>query len=445
MPEKPNVLLLAVDTLRADHLGCYGYPCETSPNVDRWLAGQGVLFEHHCTQASYTHPAYTTIFTGHYPLRHRSIFMPTKVPPPEGMPMLAELLRAGGYYTVSVSRLPFPGQGPGAFYGRGFDSCLNYGTERATPPLDREGGPEGKPSGMHCVNRITLPLLRELQERQPFFLFLHVWDPHRPYTPRRPFSERFVTGREPNTVNFSVVIPTSRGKEVYPQEPSGVEYTVAQYDGAVADFDQAFGEIMEEMERLSYVDDTLLILTADHGESLGEHRIYFRHAGAFEPTMHVPLILRYPPRLPKGRRRPQLTEHVDIAPTVLAFAGVKGAKGMAGLDLTDVALGEPATTREVAFGHTPNPDLRRSARTERYKFIQHIKGCPREEAWPEEELYDLASDPGENHNLIREQPDIAKRMRGLLEEWVRRTLAGRPDPMVEQGGGEGTVSRWPFW
>jgi len=439
MPKPPNVILIAVDTLRAGHLGCYGYGRDTSPNIDRWLADKGVFFERHSGGASYTHPSFTTMLTGHFPLDHGVVVQGTPVPPREGIPMLAELMEAGGYYTAAVDSLGKSAKGGRnvMYFRRGFKRYVHYPSEE--PPSPRR---EGKRNGMNCVNAFALPVIEELEKRQPFFLFLHVWDPHRAYQPRPPFSEKFVTGREPNRVNFSTL-----DKATHPEEPKGMGYTIAQYDGAIADCDDALGEFFARVDDLGLGDDTAVVLTSDHGESLGEHRIYCRHAGIYQATMHVPLILRYPPRLPTGEKRTLLTMHVDIAPTILAFAGLGGGEEMAGMSLVDVATGASSPKREAAFAHTINPDTRRAARTERYKFLQHVAGCPREAAFPERELYDLAKDPGETRNLAEELPDVTKRMEKLMDRWVSENLAraGHPDPMVAQRGGEGTVSRIPLW
>ncbi len=424
-----NILFIAIDTLRADYLGCYGYSKPTSPNIDA-LAASGVCFENDFAVASYTHPNYTSMYTGRYPITHGVVLQGGHYYMPDEIPVLPEMLRSAGYTTAVVSNLPRSGKAvETSWFGRGADRHVPYDTK---PPAS-----EGiRNNSMAHVKDLAMPLLDELKG-QKFFMFVHCWDPHRPYLPQPPYDEMYVPEGAPNRTNFSV-------DPVPETEPQGLAYTIAQYEGAITDCDAALGELLARLDELGLHEDTLVLLTADHGESLGEHRIYFRHAAIYEPTVHVPLIMSCPGHLPAGRRVEAFAQPVDLAPTILSLLGISDEWNMEGHDLTAVAQGDAEETYDRVMMHSINPDMRRAIRTRTHKFIQLVPGCEGQEAFPAEELYDLRNDPAETANVIGEQTGVAADLRNQLESWVREKVEARggEDPMVEQSRPGG---RWPIW
>ena len=423
-----NVLFIAIDTLRADYLGCYGYGKPTSPTIDA-LAASGVCFENAFAIASYTHPNYTSMFTGRYPITHGVVRQGGDYAMPDDIPVLPEMLKSAGYTTAVVSNLPRSGKAvQTTWFSRGADRHV---------PYDAKEPPEGiRQNSMAHVKELAIPLLEEFKDER-FFMFVHCWDPHRAYLPRPPYDEMYVPEGVPNRTNFSV-------DPVPETEPHGLAYTIAQYEGAITDCDAALGELLASVDELGLREETLILLTADHGESLGEHRIYFRHAAIYEPTLHVPLILSCPAQFPTGRRVEAFAQPVDLAPTVLSFVGIEDQWDMEGHDLTAVARGDAEDSYDRVMMHSINPDMRRAIRTRTHKLIQLVPGCDGQEAFPAEELYDLRNDPGETANVVGEQADVAGQLRDELEAWVREKVEARggEDPMVTQSHAAG---RWPIW
>ena len=422
-----NVLYIAIDTLRADYLGCYGYGKPTSPNIDA-LAASGVCFESDFAVASYTHPNYTSMFTGRYPITHGVVRQSGDYYMPDEIPVLPAMLKSAGYATAVVSNLPLSGRDvQTTWLGRGADRHVPYDTKEP---------PEGiRANSMAHVKDLAIDVLDELKD-QKFFMFVHSWDPHRADLPRPPYDEMYVPEHAPNRTNFSV-------DPVPEDEPQGLAYTIAQYEGTITDCDAALAELLGRVEELGLLEDTLIILTADHGESLGEHRIYFRHAAIYDATVHVPLIMSCPGTLPEGRRVAAFSQPVDIASTILSLLGIEDQWAMEGHDLSAVAKGEAEETYDRVMMHSINPDMRRAIRTRTHKLIQLVPGCEGQEAFPAEELYDLRNDPGETANVVGEQLDVAADLRGQLEGWVREKVEARGgDAMVEQTRPAGN---WPIW
>ena len=434
MSVKPNILLIAIDTLRYDHLGCYGYKRNTSPNIDKWLASNGVVMENHFTTTTYTHPAFTSIFTGHHPLYHGVVYQKAKEPLSKDIPTLPEYFKNAGYFTCGLDQLAFCDAVK--HFGYGYDIIKG---PKDFPPLDDSIG--GHRNGLNRVKQLVMEILEQAVSHQPFFMYLHVWDPHRAYNARLQYKDRFLTGNEPDPFNYSTI----KKKEEHPEEPKNMDYTIAQYDASIFDCDEALGHLFGKIDSLG-LSDMLVALTSDHGEELGEHRIYTRHAGAFDTNLHVPFIIRWSGKLPAGARRDSLTSHVDITPTLLSLAGIKHQNKFSGIELDNVIKGKSENTYEAVFGHTINPDMRRCIRTKKYKFLKQVKGAPREEAWPDRELYNLRNDPGEKNNISLDYPEISDQYEQWLDEWVDSQLkkAGHSDPMVEQSSNI-TVNRWPLW
>jgi arylsulfatase A-like enzyme/Flp pilus assembly protein TadD len=369
----PSLLLVTIDTLRADRLGSYGYGGVETPHLDR-LAREGVRFHQVATTAPLTLPAHASIFSGRYPHRHGvrdNLNFPLSGKPST----LAEVLRAagfatGGFYGASVLDLR-------TGIGRGFETYLGpAGSGSMTPSqtslqVERRG---------EAVVADALPWI----EAQPgrFFAWVHLFDPHAPYSPPAPFLERYA----------------GRG-----------------YDGEVAYSDHVVGLLMAGLEVLGRAAGTIVVVTADHGEGLGDHGEQFHSALIYDSTVRVPLILWAPERLPAGRVVGGQASLVDLLPTTLALLGVEDPQvdRRDGVDLWPL-IDAPDAPGRPAYVESLTPFLQlgwselRALRTVDFKYI----------AAPRPELYDLRADAGESDDLIDREPQRAEALAARLAEIV---------------------------
>ncbi|HWQ11554.1 MAG TPA: sulfatase [Roseiflexaceae bacterium] len=418
-----NIVLIALDTQRADHLGCYGYPKRTSPFIDS-VARRGVLFERCYAPNIPTHPSFTTMLSGKEAITHDIINIGGGVPIAPGVRLLPEILREHGYVTAAVDSM-------GRHFTRGFDEYLTYEWDRSNPTVLRKA---------ETVNAKALPLIERLaRQERPFFLFLHYWDPHTPYLPPPAYRRRFYPkDRDPyDPTNHSM-------DEAWSWEPfkwyfhewmPGVtdsEYVINLYDGETAYMDRHLRAVFAALAPVRA--DTLVILTADHGEIMDEHVGFFDHHGLYEGNVHVPLIFSWPGKLPAGVRVPGFVQNLDLAPTLLDMAGIPDRDGMEGLSLLPTIYGLRQGNYETLYFSEATWQVKRAIRTARWKFIQALEPDPH--GGPLRELYDLQADPAEQRNLVEALPEVARELQERLEAWVARRLreTGRAvDPARAQG------------
>jgi arylsulfatase A-like enzyme len=430
--DPPNVLLITVDTLRPDHLGCYGYARRTSPAIDGLAAG-GVRFSQVITAAGRTVQSFPSILMGVYPMRHGLRYEGQSQDDLASLPTLASLLKRGGYASLAVT------QGLNVGLHRDFDLYdpevyLDPQGRRVRVPTrnDREASRKaiqwlhgGRPAG------------------RPFFLWLRYNAPHWPYDAPAPYGEMFDPDYHgPHLFNDAAGPGRERGDIIFGRTrlpAREVEHAVAHYDGEVAYADRAVADLLAAIDDLGVADRTIVVLTADHGESLGEHDYFFEHgAYLYEPNVRVPLILRAP-GLPRGGVVDLPARTIDIVPTVLDLAGLAAPAGLQGESLAPRARGlasgpaPPAYSESGRNFYPENPRQYvpgvagkwRMLRTERYKLIM----IPRDptSVW---ELYDLRSDPGEETNLHGRLPeveeDLKKQLLALLAADPMRDDRGEP-------------------
>ncbi|WP_052487350.1 sulfatase family protein [Gordoniibacillus kamchatkensis] len=417
-----NIVFVSLDTLRASRLGCYGYGKPTSPHLDR-IAAQGALFERAYATDIPTEVAHTGIFTGKMGLRtgivaHGSAL--TQLPKKE--PWLPALLRGHGFTTAAVDNLYQLKE----WFARGFRYYINSsGTERSI---------DGR-----TVNELAFPWIRGHQ-REPFFLFLHYWDPHTPYLPPPHYAELFYErGRDPfDRANTSM--EAAYNHAAYPffkhhhydklGPVTDAAYVSALYDAEIRYLDDRLRELDELLVQEGLYDDTLLVLFGDHGESLTEHDIYWDHCGLYETTVRVPVMMRWPGRIPAGLRVAGLVQQQDLMPTVLEAAGITPPASLDGRSLWPCLQGEAEGTREAVFLSECAWQASRGVVTRDYKFIRTVDAGPFRR--PPRELYDLRSDPEETDNAAERAADVADELEQRLDRWVEETLGGRPDPMAAQ-------------
>jgi len=424
MERKLNLVIFGVDSLRADHMSCYGYHRLTTPYIDK-VAKEGVLFENAYSPYIPTTPGYTTMLSGMDVMTHQVVSLRPKGPLDPDIRLLPEILREKGYVSACVG---FDGQ----FY-RGFDRYENYKAWFNWEEYLEDGGRKAE-----NLNEKALPLLESMADK-PFFLFLRHMDPHSPYLPPPPFMRIFYEGNEkdPSKHSLEPVFAFKPFAEFFKSwMPPGVtdaDYIVALYDASLAYMDACIQHILTRLEELDLMEDTLIIVTSDHGESLMEHECYFDHHGLYEPTLHVPLIYRCPSILPEGKRVKGFVLQQDLTPTVLELLGygdiVKRLK-MDGKSVIPLIKGErPANYSEFYISECTWM-RKRGWRTAEWKLIQALE--PDFHNKPPIELYNLIEDPEENNNLADEEPEIVETLKKRMVSWVKKRMAetGKPDPIM---------------
>lgn len=392
-PAHPNVVIITIDTARADHFGSYGFTLAHTPTVDR-LAAEGVRFDNALATAPITAVSHASIMTGLLPPAHGVRDNGSFALSDEAQ-TLAKRFKAAGYETrayvsaIVLSRRYRLDQGFDVYddelWGEKDPKLFMIRERQASETIDRV---------LDWYNR------RGTEKRNPFFLWVHLFDPHEPHTPP------------------SWAIPSA----------------ASPYDAEIASADRELGRLVEALRVAGELDNTVFVFTTDHGESLGEHSEKTHAIFVYRATTHVPLVVRYPPRYPAGKTYAGPVRHVDIAPTLLALAGLPGADQTQGVDLTPLARGDvPAPDlpqysesklSELGFGMAPLYAVRKGG----FTFIRA----------PKPELYDLAADPDETHNLYSDERYRAKadsldiELEKLMQDSAKRALASHSDPMSKE-------------
>ena len=402
-PEGPNIILISIDTLRADHLGCYGYERETSPNIDR-MARQGVLFRNAIAPSSWTLPSHASLFTGLNPSRHGAVQFGFDTPLENEFETIAEILWDHGYETA-------------AFVGGGFvSSTLGF-----AQGFDRYWDP-GRPGLVLPRSFVenSGPVTQWISERteSKFFAFLHTYRVHMPYVPPPPYKSLFdpdYTGRFRDRFMPNDYRQTDEGREL---DSETVRHIAALYDGEIRYVDKIIGELLDLLRTSRLSNNTCVVLTSDHGEEFGEHGDFLHdQPKLYEELIRVPLIFWCPSRFTGGHVVDEPVSLIDVMPTVLDIADVPTAAGIDGASLYPAldghSLPRDGTTFSQVDGSLVGEDGSTMAlRKQRYKFIlSTIDGS--------EELFDLHKDPTEEQDLSRRRPELAQKLRTELEATLR--------------------------
>lgn len=430
LPSPSNILLITVDTLRADHLSSYGYPRRTTPNLDR-LAAEGVRFDQTAVQWPKTTPSFASMFTATYS-KDNDIVRRVGIPVSCRFEMLAKVLKRRGYSTQAV--VSNGALGSEFNFDQGFDTYVE--TWKLT---SSHAG--GDPNHAEAVTRLAIGLLdglgRDARAGRPWFLWVHYIDPHFPYQPPGKWRDRF---QGDHFADRSRKVPISDrpkqqmagiGREQVLDGHGDLAFYVARYDAAVAYADAQIGELLAEMRRRGLLGRTLTAFTSDHGESLGEHAYYFDHGRfGFQTCLRVPLILHYPGVLaPRVDRQP--VELLDLAPTLLEAAGASlpGGAWKQGHSLTSrlrglapAAVAGPAPLAFSEAGWETNNKWQKAVRDGRFKLL--VAQTYHEQRWIAGEgvefaLYDLAADPLETQNVADRHPADLERLKHALWAWDR--------------------------
>ncbi len=422
-----NVLLIVIDTLRADHLSCYGYPRVTSPHIDR-IAADGTLFREMIAPHIPTQPSFTTMMTGHDPLSHQIVSHASDREPTEGIRMLAEILSDLGYFTAAADNI-------GRWFERGFTEYRRYAWESDHSGAQRKA---------EAVNEVALDLLNECAAQdKPWFLWTHYWDPHTPYLPPAPFHRMFYEGDEkrPDRDTLKAAFESEEFGSYFESWLPGVtdiEYVIAQYDASIAYADLAVAHLMTRLAELGLEEDTLVMITADHGETMDEHGCYFDHHGLYDANVRIPLILRCPGTVPGRQRLGGQVAMYDLAPTVLDYTGHPeqiARASMFGRSVKPLAdSGSQKGNHEHIYLSERTWMRKRGIRTSDWKYIEALE--PDFHGLPPVELYSLSEQPvPEVTNMADVHPDLVENFRATIRDWEHRRMeaTGLPNPIEEPG------------
>lgn len=419
--KQPNLLLLGIDSLRADHMSLYGYRRLTTPHMAKFAAA-GAVFDNCFSPHIPTTPGYSSMFTGMdcfgsdvVALRHQGGLG-------NHLRTLAEILGEAGYNTSCVGFSGNPAS-------RGFQKYLDFSGWGSWN--------SGRSHKSENLNEVAIPELHRLaDQQQPFFLFLRHMDTHSPYLPPRPFERIFYDGDEFDPANRSLD-PVYAFKPFadyfrswFPPNCSDAAYIIAQYDGALAYMDSCIANLFATLDSRNIEQDTLVVLVADHGETLNEHDCYFDHHGTYDCTLHIPLAFILPGKIPAGGRFGDIVQQKDITPTILDLLGVPCGIPFDGRSLLPLLEGQ-AREPETEFYFTEATWMRKHGwRTPEWKVIFALE--PDFHFKPAVELYNLINDPGELNNLAEKEPAIVADLQQRMQRHIaqREKATGRRNPMV---------------
>jgi arylsulfatase A-like enzyme/Flp pilus assembly protein TadD len=385
--DQPNVILITLDTVRADRMGFLGSKLGLTPQLDA-LARQGVVFERAYSQAPITPVSHATILTGTFPQYHGIRNFGDRLPP--SVPFLPDILHAQGYHTGAFvgSIILDPKNGFASGFERGFD-IYNAGFHRQKTGERRE-------ASMQRRGEVSLGYVLEWlgqQQGKPFFLWFHLWDAHDPYNPPEPFRSRF------------------------PGAP---------YNGSIAYVDAIVGKLLEYLRDQGLYVNTLIAVAADHGESLGEHGELTHSIFLYDSTIHVPLLLKLPGHRFPGQRVHAAASLVDLAPTLLEVLGQKPPPAMQGQSLLPL-IGNPRPENRPSFATGDH-----SERSFGWSALASLRvGGQLFVRAPLPELYDLDSDPGAKTNLYRVKRIAAVRLASQLNNFVKSIGTGAPQALQD--------------
>lgn len=419
----PNVILLTVDTLRADHLSIYGYPRSTTPHLDR-LGRENVLFWNAVATWTKTNQSFAAILTGKYTYstgiaERVAAFMPRH------NFMIAEILYEYGYETTAfVSN---------ANLAKYFD--FHDGFQHYAELWKRERGPAREHGGTSWYDaaKVTREATAWLQKnrRIPFFLWVHYIDPHTPYTPPSPYREMFLNDdhyTQYEKIDQSKIKVTHRlGEETDP------DYYVAQYDGEIRYMDDQIQIFLDVLRESGIEKNTLLIFTSDHGESFVENGLYFDHgAYVYDDCARVPLIVRFPARIPSPKVIRETVSLNSLVPTLLDYLGLPSPTPLDGTSFRALIQSSGSYPVDPVFIES---GLQYGVRTETWKAIDHFGAFHPEGLAAPFQLFNLENDPHETLNLGGTGSEAEPKLKEWLYHWVakvKKSTAQKVSPAMQE-------------
>lgn len=439
-----RIVYIDVDSLRPDHMGCYGYHRNTTPNIDA-LAAQGTRFNYAYCEASPCVPSRASFMSGRFAMNHGALthwgpggryFHPEGEVYSERYPFFTRYLREAGYKTVTISS--FGDRHLAWWFFAGWSEIHSHTLKRGNEDANE-------------VNDHVLPWIEAHGMEDNYFLHVQYWDPHGFYTypdeymeqfrdtpvPTFPTSEDIATHRRmshPRSASFFLwpgqVVPRKMPREI--RDINDFRQLIDGYDGGIFFMDKHVGQIIEAYRKLGIEDEVCFIITADHGESFGEQGIYMEHGMATESVHHIPLIIR----LPRGTKQPATYDgfvyNVDVIATVVHLAGLKIPSGWDGRSLLPVLTGGTIPDRDYVVLEHGLYAAQRAVRDKRWYFIRTYD--PGFYNFDSVVLYDLETDPHQRVNVAAEYPSIVQDFEHRLSTWIdenRKRHGFIMDPMQE--------------
>jgi len=399
-----NVILISVDTLRADHLSCYGYARQTSPHIDE-LANKGVLFYNNITQATASLPAYASIFTSRYSSQHKAVADHISHPKisnvillSESEITLAEILKKNGYITAAFTD--------------GAETAKIFNIDQGFDIYNDDAG------GIKNINQRVFSWMEENQNNK-FFLFVQAYDPHSPYEPPGHFRSLFQSDKQKELEKNAVFTDKDNIDEDFDGEiDEDMELTedmiynfVALYDGEIAYTDKHIGELFRKIDELGLRDSTLIIFTSDHGEEFKEHSGLRHGQTVYDEVIHVPLIFANEKLFSQKRINNQVRS-IDIAPTILEILNIPIPEVMMGKSLVGLMNGESESER-LAISESEARD-KLSCRSLTYKLILTHDTS-------QLEIFNLQNDPGEKKDIHAHNDELSiyKKCLVKISQWKK--------------------------
>jgi len=433
----PNIVLISIDSLRADHLGCYGYSKTTSPNIDT-LANEGIVFTNAISTTTWTLPSHISMLTSLYPEVHQVIHDGKKLS--DTAVVCSEIMKEAGYLTAGFVSGPYLSSEFG--YNQGFDLYDDYTINYSSNEESHKGITSTK---IH--QQVTKWL--EKNYRNPFFLFIHYWDVHYDYAPPPPFDTMF----DPNYKGTITGKDFARNERINPEMPKrDLEHIISVYDGEIAFTDSYIGKLMQYLKHLGIYENTMVILTSDHGDEFFEHGSKGHRRNLFDETLKVPLIIKFPSANSISdlfrhlrKRINQQVSIVDIVPTFLDYLGITPGITLDGQSLLPLMASDIKvdTNSLKPYRFADLHGFMKCVRTNQFKYIHiaHRKPAREKETRTfslhrlfdkirdihddikveEKErtlLFDLQNDPKELHNLERSNPELKIEMHHFLMNWL---------------------------
>ncbi len=406
---RPNVILISIDTLRADRLSIYGNPRELTPHLDAWARRHGVVFENAVASAPWTLPSHVSMLTGIDSVHHGANMIFSTAP--LGPVTLADYLRDAGYWTAAITGAGIMHPKFGFFQGH---EIYHYRPERAPQPQELE-------ESVSLANE----WLSEM--REPFFLFFHTYSVHKPYMARQPYYGKLTSGA---VTPSDPVSPVTLGRHDS-RSPENAQVVRDRYDSGVAHMDAQMGLFLQRFEELGLRDRTLVIFTSDHGEALGEDG-HFGHFLLQDHNLLVPLVIELPDGTGAGRAVSRQVRSVDTVPRILDALDMTRASDVDGMSLLSLMRGEEAPelpSVAVSYGARGNRGISLRV-SNRMKFT--YKNAAWSRVHGREALYLLETDPLETENVAVGHPKIVARLRAKAQRiaaqqqglWIRLSNAG---------------------
>ncbi len=409
-----NVLIITLDAVRADHMGFMGKRAVKTPNMDR-LAQEGVVFINHFAQSHITIPSHMSLLASKFPRTIRTLDNYQYNLPP--METIASRLEKAGFRTSAIVSTALLNPQWCRGIERGFtDYFPVLGMERAAS------------QGLNILG----DWMTENSGR-PFFSWIHLFDAHFPYQAPKPFFGMYAGSAGEKAELGSVHLHAQTEAWLKQKGITDLSLPAAEYGAEITYLDYELGRLFRKMEAMGILDNTLVMITSDHGEYLGERGNYFCHVGLHDETMRIPLIMRLPGRLGAGRVVDGMSMNVDLAPTALEVLGLS-ADDMEGESLLPLVEGKTEEVHEYVVDEGAH-GAQIAMRTKKWKYIKTLEDVSYSASFQrrkgEVELFDLENDPAEEKNVAREHPETAARFSAMADEWLKARSGGVKAEQIE--------------